>query len=238
MVNWIDTDRTSPQDGKTVVIPPRLTNLVRIGDGPLVFPTRMGCQYIGSPMRSIGPQELRGAQPLETFINIIYAKHRDPAPTWSKVISHKVSDESRSDVYLRCWMNLTHDAVFSESPNFVNLGLSSVHTLDELGSIFIPTTRIGRMADGYNWLTPVHCIGEATADRVIRTRSEQNYNTKTDFGTRRENQDFGCQNNSMSRPPLDSTPLGKNTNNGTTSTLDLIPVRTKMQDPTPLTLPT
>ena len=110
----------------------------------------MGCQYIGSPMRSIGPQELRGAQPLETFIHIIYAKHRDPAPTWSKVIGHKLSDESSTDVYARCQMNLTHDAILEESPNFMNLGISSVHTSGKLGSIFIPTTIIGRRMDGSN----------------------------------------------------------------------------------------
>ena len=73
---------------------------------------------------------------------------------------------------------------------------------------------------------------------MIRTRSEQNYNAKTDFETRRENQDFGRQNNSMSRPPLESTPLGTNTNNRSTSPIDLIPVGTKMPDPTPLTPPT
>ena len=35
---------------------------------------------------------------------------------------------------------------------------------------------------------------------------------------------FGRENNPMSRPTLDSTPLGKNTTNGTTSPVDLIPV--------------
>ena len=35
---------------------------------------------------------------------------------------------------------------------------------------------------------------------------------------------FGRQNDSMSRPHLESTPLGPNTNNRTTSPIDLIPV--------------
>ena len=62
------------------------------------------------------------------------------------------------------------------------------------------------------------------------------------------NQDVGRQNNSMSQPHLDSTPLGMNTDNGTphgtnmnnrkTSSIDLIPVITKFPDPTPLILPT
>ena len=135
-------------------------------------------------------------------------------------------------------MNLTRDAVLTESLNFMNLGLLSVHTSDELGSVFIPTTIIVRNIDGSNWLLPGHSIGEVTADRVSRTRSEQNYNAKTDFETRRENQDFGRQNNSMSQPPLESTHVGKNTNNGKTSPIESIPVRTKMPEPTPLTPPT
>ena len=69
-------------------------------------------------------------------------------------------------------------------------------------------------------------------------RSEQNYSSKTDFETRRENKDFGRQNNSMSRPPLDSTSLGTNTTNGTMSPIDSIPVRTKTTEPTPQTRPT
>ena len=36
--------------------------------------------------------------------------------------------------------------------------------------------------------------------------------------------DFGRQNNSISRTPLDSTPISTNTTNGKTSPIDLIPV--------------
>ena len=52
----------------------------------------------------------------------------------------------------------------------------------------------------------------------------------------------------MNRPTLDSTPLGTNMNNGTpigmktknrtTSPIESILVRTKMPEPTPLTIPT
>ena len=45
-------------------------------------------------------------------------------------------------------------------------------------------------------------------------------------------QDFGRQNDPMSRLTLDSTPLGKNTNNGTTSPIDSIPLGTKTPEPT------
>ena len=70
-------------------------------------------------------------------------------------------------------MNLTHDAVITEIPNFMNLGLSSVHTLDELGSVFITTTRIVRLTDGSKWILPGHIIDEVTSDRVSRMRPEK-----------------------------------------------------------------
>ena len=135
-------------------------------------------------------------------------------------------------------MNLTYDAVLAESPNYMNLVLLPVHTSDEFGSLFILTTRIVRPADGSNWLLPVHLIGEGTEDRVSRMGSEQNYNVKTDFEIRRENQDFGPQNNSMSQPILELTPLSTNTTNGTTSPTDSIPVEGEMPEPTTLTQPT
>ena len=123
----------------------------------------------------------------------------------------------------------------------MNLGMSSIHTSYELRSIFIPTTRIGLQTDGSNWLLPGHPIGEVTENRLSGTRSEQNYNSKIDFETSRGgvvNKDFGRQNNSMSLPPLDLTPIGTNMNNATTSPSDSIPVGTKLPEPTPLTLPT
>ena len=71
--------------------------------------------------------------------------------------------------------------------------------------------------DRFNWSASGRVFGEVTAVGMSRTSSEQNYIDKTDFETRRENQDFGRQNISMSRPPLDSTPFDSNTINGTTS---------------------
>ena len=215
-----------------------MTYPVLIGGGTTVSPTRTRSQEIISPRGTIGPQEVRDVQLLDTSVNVIYAKHRDPAPTWIMVIGRKFSEETSADVYSRCQMNLTRDAVLAESPNFMNPGLLSVHTSDELGYVVILTNRIRKPTGGSNWLLPGHFIGEVTADRVIKTGSEQNYNARTDFETRGGNQDFGRKNNSMSQPPLDSTPLGTNTTNVTMSPIDLIPVRTKTPDPTPLTLTT
>ena len=127
------------------------------------------------------------------------------------------------------------DDVLTESPNFMNMGLSYVHTFYELGSVFIPTNIIGRPTYVLNWLLPGHIISEVTVDRVSTKSSEQNYSAKSDFETRRRgvvNQDY------MSRPTLELTPLGTNMTNGKMSPIDSITVGKKMPLPTPQTQPT
>ena len=180
---------TTPWDDNTDIRSTRLNDPVFIGGSTTGSPNRTGSQDVIIPRGFIVPQWGRDAQPLDTPINGIYSKHRDPAPTWSKLIGSIFTNESSDDVNLRCRMNFTCDAVLTESPNFVNMGLSSVHTSDEIGSVFIPNARIGTLTDGSNWLLTGHRIGEVTVDRVIRMGSEQDYNAKTDFETRRENQD-------------------------------------------------
>ena len=70
-----------------------------------------------------------------------------------------------------------------------------------------------------------------------KIKAKNHYNFKSDFETRREIQYFDQENISMSRPTLDSTPLGTNIANETTSPIDSIPVGTKTPEPTPLTRP-
>ena len=78
-------------------------------------------------------------------------------------------------------MNLTRDAVLTETPNFLNVGLLYIHTPYGLRFVFIPTTRVRTPRDGSKLLLPGHRIGEVTLDRVIRMGSEQDYNSKNDF---------------------------------------------------------
>ena len=120
----------------------------------------------------------------------------------------------------------------------MRLGLPAVNVTNELESFVNPTIRVGRPTDGLNWIPPGHIIVEVTAAIMNGKRSEQNYSYKTDFESRRKNQDFGSQNISMSRPPLDLTPFGTNTTNGTMSPIDSITVRENLADPTTRTKPT
>ena len=222
VVNWKDTGGMIPVDRNNVIITPITTTQVPTGTGPSISPISIGSQKIEGPMRSIIPQEVRNAKPLNVFIYVFPAKHRDPMTVWSKVIGSKAFTNESADVYARSHMNFGSDTVLSESPNFMNFGLSSVNTMDEIGSVFVPTTRDRIPTNGSNWLLPGHDISEATADIMRKTKTKNHYNFNSDFETRRENQDFGRKNDPMSRPNLDSTPIGTNTTKGKTSPIDLI----------------
>ena len=123
MVNWKDTDGTIPREGNTVRMVGIFTTPVIIGVAPSVYPTRMGSQEIGIPSRSIGPQEVRDSQPLDTSINGISAKY----------ICCRLSDEFSAGIYLLFQMNLTSDSVLAKSTKSVNLRISYVHTADTSG---------------------------------------------------------------------------------------------------------
>ena len=104
-----------------------------------------------------------------------------------------------------------------------------------------PLTELARRRMDTTAPPHIHFISEATADRVSRKKAKNQYNFKSEFETRREkvvDQDFGHQNNPMSQPPLELTPLGTNTTNGTTLPSDPISVRTKYPKPMSPELPT
>ena len=234
-ISRMDTDGTIPQDGNTSIRSPRLTSPVLIGGGTTVYPTRTVGKDIIIPKGPTGYVEVRNDQPFHTSVNGNSDENGDTTPTLSKAIRKEESDDPSANIFLRCRMKFTRDAAVTKRPNFMNLGISAVHTSDELSSFSIPTTRIRRLIDGYNWIFPGHLIGEVTADIMSGTRSDQNCSSKAYFETMRENQDFERKNISMSRPPLDSTPFGTNTTNRKMSPIKSIPVGTKMTDPMPLT---
>ena len=83
-------------------------------------------------------------------------------------------------------MNFGSDTVLSKSPNFMNFGLSSVNTTDELDFVFVPTTRVGSQTDGSNCLLSGYDISESTGGRVSETKAKNHYNFKSEFETRRD----------------------------------------------------
>ena len=236
LVSRMVRDSSTPGHCDIDISPLRLKFSVVIGT--TVSPTRMGIQEIFSPHRSTSYLEVGNSQVFNTSINGNSAEDGDSTPIFSKVTRRKLSHNSSIDIYSRCRVNFTSNAIRTEIPEFMHLGIPDVNALDELRSFCDPDTRVRTPADVSNWSALVRVFKEVAADGMSGTTSEKNYSSITDFETRKENQDFGRQNISMSRPPLDSTPFGTNTTNRKPSPIDSRSVRTKTTDPTPLTQPT
>ena len=101
LVNRKDTSGKISVDRNTFGIPPRTTNQVQTGTGPYVSPISIGRQKIEGPRWSIIPQEVSNTDPLDVFINIYPTKHREPTPSWSKVIGSKTFTNESANVYAR-----------------------------------------------------------------------------------------------------------------------------------------
>ena len=82
------------------------------------------------------------------------------------------------------------------------------------------------------WVCARSFFREATVVRMITTRLEQDYSYKTYFEIWSGNQDFGRQNISISRPPLESTPIVTNKTTVAMSQLYYIPIIKKTPEST------
>ena len=94
----------------------------------------MGSLEILNKHGSTGSVEIGDTQKFDTSIDEHLAKDGDPTSIFSKVIGQELSHGSSSNIYLRCQMDFTSNAVRTEAPNFVNLGLPAVNTSDEFNT--------------------------------------------------------------------------------------------------------
>ena len=63
-------------------------------------------------------------------------------------------------------MNFGSNVLFNPNPNFINLGIASANKTDKLGSVSVPTTRVGRPTSSFDWIWHGNYIEESTSDRV------------------------------------------------------------------------
>ena len=66
-------------------------------------------------------------QIFNTSININLAEDGDYAPILSKEIGRELSHDSSADIYLRCRVDFTSNAVITEAPDFMHLVLLAVN---------------------------------------------------------------------------------------------------------------
>ena len=91
---------------------------------------------------------------------------------FSKVISEKLSDGSIQDLYTCCSFSLVSDPVQNQTPQFVDLGFSTINALYEVSGISTPDTIVQIPMDGAHWSVFNHIFGEDKAVGVSEVRSD------------------------------------------------------------------
>ena len=148
VVNWKITSRLIRIDMNTIIVSPRATTQVLTSTGTSAPPIRIRIQEIGSPRGSIGPQKVRNAHPFKTLINQFSPEYGHLMPIFRKVIGSKTVPDESADVYVHKRMYFGINSVLSESPNFMDFGLSPANTPDKLESVIIPTTIVVMLKNG------------------------------------------------------------------------------------------
>ena len=141
---------------------------------------------------------VRQNQRLDTVVDIKLTNDLDYASISIKVIGHKLYDSSIGDFYMRCRMNFAVDPVQTHTPQFMDLGFSTINALAESSGPSTPDTRILRPTDVSHWNAQYHVFGESTAVGVSEAKSDHDYNYKTEFQIWKENKEFERQFFSMS----------------------------------------
>ena len=118
----------------------------------------MEIQEILSIHGSTGSMEIRDTQNFDTSINGNLAENGDSTPIFRKVIVQELFQDSSAGIYLCCRVDLASNAVGTEAPDFMYLGILAINASDELRSFGTPATRVGRPMDGSNWYAPVHVL--------------------------------------------------------------------------------
>ena len=135
----------------------------------------------------------RNTQKFDASVDGNLANDKDSMSVFSKVIGSELFDSLSANIYLRCQMDFTSNAVRTEAPNFVDLGLLAVNASDEFNTFGTPATRVIRPTDVPHWYLPDHVIGEATAVGMSGTRSEPEYSYKTDYKNWRKIRTLGAK---------------------------------------------
>ena len=156
-----------PWNLNTVVAAARLNYLVQICHSTTNSPIQNRNQDIINTVGPVSHQWIKSAEKLKTSIDGFFAEDRGLKHIFSKIIGCNFAYNSSINVNSHCRMKSRSNAIFTQNPNFINLGNPSVNTTDKLGSVSVPTTRLSS-TDVSVWIWKIHDIEEATEDRVIK----------------------------------------------------------------------
>ena len=141
-------DRTTPVDCDNAVRSPRYNSPFLIG-GTGVPPTRghSGSLEVLNKLTCTSPSVSKNTQKFDACVDGNLENYGDSTSILSKVIGLELLHSTSTDIYLRCRMDFTSNAVRNEAPNFVDLGLPNVNASDEFNSFGNPATRFRRLTD-------------------------------------------------------------------------------------------
>ena len=133
-------------------------------------------QQVANKRQSTSPGLVVQTQKLNAVLDVKLPDDLDSAYIFSKLISHKLSHTSSSDLYTRCRMNLAADPIQTQTPQFMDMGFLTINALGESSGISTPATRIRRSPDSAHWSAPNLVFGETTAVGVSEAKSYYDYN--------------------------------------------------------------
>ena len=84
-------------------------------------------------------------------------------PILTDIVSNKLSNSSRRNLYAGVGMHLTSDLANSVTPQFVDLGFYTIDALDKRSGICSAATKVRRPTNVSNWSAPDYIIGETTS---------------------------------------------------------------------------
>ena len=119
--------------------------------------------WVANRRKSTPPDLVGNTKKLDAVVDRKFPDDLNSSSIFSKVIVHKLSESSRSDLYSLCRMSCTADVIQNQSPKFIDLGFLNINALDESTGLSIPVTRIQRPMDGFHWSVRDYVFGEATA---------------------------------------------------------------------------
>ena len=148
-----------------------------------VSPTRIGNQDIFRPSNSSTARKGRNAEPFDASIDGFSAVNEHSTSYFSGVSGAETVSDEVADVNPCERVNFASNAVFSENPKFVDLGLSTNHTANKLKSIIGPDTRVRGLTDSSDGISFSHGIARVTADRVSEAKRYSDYIKNSEFET-------------------------------------------------------
>ena len=119
---------------------------------------------------------------MDTSIDQQFTNNMVVPPIFTEVLCDKLYDSPSRDIYMCCRMNLAADPVNIPAPKFVDLGISTIKSMDKGANLWTPATRFGSPTDVFHCITPDHIFGRTTevGDTVI---AKSDYNYKNYFET-------------------------------------------------------